>query len=782
MKITEERGYAIDSRICYTDYDTYCDTNRSYGYFSEDGACYTITDPDTPRQWMNMLYNNRFVSVVANRGEGYTAFGGFYNRITKYYNREFYIVRNLDGKRVLEAIDLENGRTVNLFDSQNIVCRVRAGCSEFSGEIDGIAFSVRVFVPRDAFCECWAVTIRNTGKRDRRLRLHAEQAWAFNNTLKVYGAKKPCENLSVDKIERGYFAKGDGLGLPFDTMYGAFAIEKITNGYIEKRKEKVLASKKKDPVAYKEYTYTYVNVYSDIDLPVGDTATRTVVSAASNKREEVDLAIEKYTASERAEKAFADTLSHWEKEFSYNTCNLPDKNLERFLNVWLKYQLGLTYLYNRNTQNAGFRDVLQDIWGAMLIRPDYPKARMDEALSHLYSDGHSMRGYDSYAGITNKADFVDCPLWAPATVHQYIKETGDIAYLNTLLPYVDTDDAETVEEHLWKTVNYAYTHRGENGLVLMRDGDWLDGLAGINQNGSATSAWATMQAYWAQDCMAKIYDAVGNAEKAEIMRARNAEYKRVIRDVAWDGKWYVYGFKSDGLPVGSHRCSEGKIYLNPQTWAIFTGIEDDSARIKSMALAMNTYLTTMFGPLLLYPPYVNDKTCGNLANQLPGTFANASVYLHGASFKVYSDIARGEYDEAYDTFMRLLPNHPDNSDSRRTSEPYCTGNVHFGPDSERFGMNLFSWFTATPAWLIHAGFEKVLGVEADFDGLHIRPCVPSDWNEYSVKRLFRGRKYRLFFRRAVGDEKKGIYTHDGAYVDASRIPVDCASEDYTVLY
>ena len=117
MKNTEQRGYAIDSRICYTDYETYCDTSRRFGFFSDDGDCYTITDQDTPRQWLNMLFNDKFISVTSNKGEGYTAFGGFYNRITKYYNREFYIVRNLDGKRIFEAIDLDTGETVNLFDS-----------------------------------------------------------------------------------------------------------------------------------------------------------------------------------------------------------------------------------------------------------------------------------------------------------------------------------------------------------------------------------------------------------------------------------------------------------------------------------------------------------------------------------------------------------------------------------------------------------------------------------------------------------------------------------------
>ena len=131
--------------------------------------------------------------------------------------------------------------------------------------------------------------------------------------------------------------------------------------------------------------------------------------------------------------------------------------------------------------------------------------------------------------------------------------------------------------------------------------------------------------------------------------------------------------------------------------------------------------------------------------------------------------------------MRIIPNHIDNPDSRRTSEPWCTGNVHFGPDSERFGMNLFSWFTATPAWLIHAGFDRILGVEADFDGLHVTPHVPTDWNEYQVKRLWRGNTYNLTFRRAPQGAQKGIYKN-GVFVDESVIPTGECGGTYEILY
>jgi len=287
-----------------------------------------------------------------------------------------------------------------------------------------------------------------------------------------------------------------------------------------------------------------------------------------------------------------------------------------------------------------------------------------------------------------------------------------------------------------------------------------------------------MQAFWAQNILAELEDAIGNTDKATMLRQRNEEYRKIVRDVAWDGNWYVYGFKCDGTPIGSHKCREGRIYLNAQSWALLSGLETDPVRIKKMRRAVDTYLTTPYGPCLIYPPYINDTTCGRLSRQAPGTYANGAIYLHAATFKVFGDVAAGDYDAAYDTWCRTVPNHRDNPDCRRTSEPFCTGNVHFGPDCDAFGMNLHTWFTATPAWLLHGGFEEILGVRAGLSGLEIAPHPPVDWNEYSVTRLYRGKKYRLYFKRG---ENKGIFA-DGKKISDTVIPIDCPFDTFVINY
>ena len=175
-----------------------------------------------------------------------------------------------------------------------------------------------------------------------------------------------------------------------------------------------------------------------------------------------------------------------------------------------------------------------------------------------------------------------------------------------------------------------------------------------------------------------------------------------------------------------------------------------------MEKAVNRYLQTPFGPLLNYPPYVfYGARCGRVQRQRQGTFGNSAVYNHAASFKVYYDVARGDFDDALDTFLRALPNHPDNSDMCRTSEPYAVGNVYYGPNNSRYGMNLFSWFTATVAWLIHGGFEGILGVKPGFEGLEIEPHVPDEWKHYSVDKRYRNTMYHISFERTDGE--KGVW-------------------------
>lgn len=175
---------------------------------------------------------------------------------------------------------------------------------------------------------------------------------------------------------------------------------------------------------------------------------------------------------------------------------------------------------------------------------------------------------------------------------------------------------------------------------------------------------------------------------------------------------------------------------------------------------------TEYGPQLNAPAYTKyGARCGRLQTQRPGTFANGGIYLHAVSFMIMADCACGRYADALDRMARVLPNHRDHCDTRRTSEPYSVGNVYYGSEHPCHGMNLYSWFSATPSWLIHDGFEGLLGVKADYRGLRITPHEIDDWQEYKVKKVFRGTTYQIAFQKS---DEKGIYV-DGIKIDTDLV-------------
>jgi cellobiose phosphorylase len=176
----------------------------------------------------------------------------------------------------------------------------------------------------------------------------------------------------------------------------------------------------------------------------------------------------------------------------------------------------------------------------------------------------------------------------------------------------------------------------------------------------------------------------------------------------------------------------------------------------------------------MHPPYVDEgDEVGRIANLEPGTFENGSVYQHAVTFHIFALLAESVVDpeKAFATFAALLPTNPENFDCRRTSEPYCTGNYYCGPSHKRFGQNFFTWFTGNASWLLRAGFDEILGVKADFDGLRVAPKVPKGWREFSVVREFRDCVYEISFFRVADGERTRILV-DGKPIEGNLIPID----------
>jgi cyclic beta-1,2-glucan synthetase len=68
------------------------------------------------------------------------------------------------------------------------------------------------------------------------------------------------------------------------------------------------------------------------------------------------------------------------------------------------------------------------------------------------------------------------------------------------------------------------------------------------------------------------------------------------------------------------------------------------------------------------------------------------------------------------------------------------------------GRGGWSWYTGSAGWMYRLIIESLLGLQLEIseDGalLHVRPCIPADWQGYTVAYRFREALYHLQVEQA----------------------------------
>src|SRR5262249_54602233 len=120
--------------------------------------------------------------------------------------------------------------------------------------------------------------------------------------------------------------------------------------------------------------------------------------------------------------------------------------------------------------------------------------------------------------------------------------------------------------------------------------------------GRGESVWLAFFLYGLLEDFAGVLERAGDRVTAAEYRVRRERYQTALETHAWDGEWYACATRDDGRWIGSKENEEGRIALNPQTWAILT--EAGSAARRDQAWqAVRTHLLQDMGPLLLAPAY-----------------------------------------------------------------------------------------------------------------------------------------------------------------------------------
>ena len=801
---------------------------NSYGHFDDHAREYVITRPDTPMPWLNYLGQDEFFGLCTNTAGGYTFWkDAKLRRLTRYrYNNIPYDL----GGRYLYVND--NGSVWNpgwkpvKAALDRYECRHGLGYTRINAEKDGLAVETLFFVPLQENLELWKVTVRNTSSTVKTPRLFSYQEFCFFEALNDMTNYQRTYSIGEVEVEDSaiyhkteYRERRDHYTLfactrpvaGFDTSRDVFV--GVHEGLHEARVPFAGECTNSRAFGWNPIGAHQVN----LTLHPGQSETFTFILAyveqgqapkfdapfVMNKSVGRAL-VRKYAAPGAVDAAFEALKAGWASLLSHFQADCPNPHAARMLNVWNQYQCMATFNLSRSAsmyetgigRGMGFRDSNQDLLGFVHMVPERARERLLDIAATQLSDGTC---YHQYQPLTKKGnadiggDFYDDHLWLVLSTCAYIKETGDRSILTEPVGYADKAyarpaDRESLLHHLETSMAYTMAKRGPHGLPLIGHADWNDCLnlncfstepnesfqtAGDVKGSQAESVMIAGLFLYAAREMAGLYTFLGKPADGARVMAQRAEMLKAVEEQAWDGQWYRRAYDAKGQPVGSHTCEEGRIFIESQGWCVLGGAGQDNGRARQAMESVHRELWTRNGVVLQQPAYSTYHVeLGEVTSYPPGVKENAGIFCHNNTWIHLGWCLLGEGDRAMEYYLSICPSAKESQIETYRSEPYVYAQMIAGKDAPCFGEAKNSWLTGTAAWTFVVVAQGIFGIQPDFGGLRVDPCIPRDWKGFTVTRKFRGTTYHIAVRNP-SCISKGVkrMTVDGQAVAGNLLPL-----------
>lgn len=433
-----------------------------------------------------------------------------------------------------------------------------------------------------------------------------------------------------------------------------------------------------------------------------------------------------------------------------------DAAFDDMVNHWLPRQIYYHGDVNRLTTDPQTRNYIQDNMGMCYFNPATTRQSFLLALSQQMHCGAMPDGIllhpNAELKYINQIPHTDHCVWLAICLVAYLDETADHTLLDELVPFSDHNELISVVKHIELSFEWLVHRTDERGLSYIEQGDWCDPMNMVGYKGKGVSAWLSMATVYAIDCWLNIvqqylpnYDVNKFAElqqAADLMRT-------AINQCFWDGQWYARGITDDGRLFGCSDESEGKIFLNSQSWALLSKCASPS-KTYSLLNSVHQQLSTPYGMAMLAPSYTGMvEDIGRVTQKYPGTAENGSVYNHAAVFYVYSLYQINEANQAFDVLKQMIPTEADIIERGQlpTFIPnYYRGAYHQFPEHAGRSSQLFN--TGTVAWLYRCIIEELCGLKGQRDGLVISPKLPDSLVSLCGTRRFRGADFIFTILRA----------------------------------
>ncbi len=774
-----------------------------YGYYDKNNREYVITRPDTPSPWINYLGKGVYGGIISNTAGGYSFDRDPRNRrVTRYrYNS---IPADQPG-RYIYLRDADTGdywsptwQPVVERKLEEYECRHGAGYTRISSLYHGIKAEILYFVPsnqadEEAPCELWILKVKNNSNQARRLASFSYVEFSF------FDAATDQQNLDwgahiVQSKQAGGVILATTKFKPTTTF---FSSNREPVGYDTDREifigkyhdlsnpEKVLEGKSGGSQAPRGNSIGSLS--HSLVLQPGEEQEIVYMLGITERQAAIQPVVDYYRLSANAWEAFRALKADWQEYLQCFSVTTPDADFNAMLNFWNPVQCRTTLYWSRFVsayetgmgRGMGTRDSAQDTLGTVHAVSQHARNLLSRLWQLQFVDGHTWHQFypltgEGGPGLASEYPdwpqwFCDDHLWLVMAVCAYLRETGDFSYLDEQLPYWDGKEAiESVWDHMLRAVDFTLQHRGPHGLPRLGFSDWDDTMNLDHGSGKAESVWCGEQFCRAMLDLADLCLYLHREDQAAYFTRLHREMAEIISHYAWDGKWYARAYDDLGNPVGIESETHNQISLIPQAWAVIGEVGNAERQAQAMQ-SLHERLNSQFGVTLMSPPYDGyDLRVQGTSTYPPGAKENGGIFCHANAWAIIAAAKSGQAERAYQYYRQILPLARTDADVYQ-SEPYVYCQNICGPDHPQFGLGRNAWLTGTASWTYVAGVQWILGIRPTYDGLMVSPAIPSGWNGFEAKRIFRGVTYKIKVRRGDSAEPSGM-TVNGKSIAGNIIP------------
>ena len=753
-----------------------------YGYFDNENREYIIDKLDLPTSWTNYLGVKDMCTVINHTAGGYSFYKSpEYHRVTRFRGNAVPMDRP---GHYIYLRDEEDGDYWSIswqpvgksFDKAKYRCRHGMSYTVYECDYNEIHAEQKLCIPIEDAVELWDVKIKNNSDKIKKISIFSYLEFSFHHI-----------EMDNKNFQMSMYAAGssyeDGI-IEHDLFYEEFGYQFFTSNFkpdsFDCLRDKFLGLYRTEdnPIAvekgicsgsFEKGNNHCGSLHKKISL-LPDEEVRLVFMLGEGNRDSGRIIREKYSNLKNVDKAYEDLKEFWNNKFNALQIETPNEGMNTLINTWTLYQAEINIMFSRfasfievgGRTGLGYRDTSQDAMTIPHSNPEKCKQRIVELLRGLVSKGYGLHLFqpewfdpdntikpfksptvvptpkvsDMIHGLEDTCS--DDALWLIPAITEYIKETGEIEFLDKEFTYADGGSG-SVYEHMTRILDFSTEQVGSCGVCKGLRADWNDCL----NLGGGESAMVSFLHYFAIENfldLARILDKKEDIEKYEAIAHK---IKEVSENVLWDKEWYIRGITKNGVKIGTNEDEEGKIHLESNSWAVLSGAAPKEKGIKAMD-SVYKYLFTPYGIMLNSPAYTKpNEDIGFVTRVYPGLKENASIFSHPNPWAWAAECILGRGDRAMEFYNALCPYYQNDMIEIRESEPYSYCQFIMGKAHSAFGRARHPFMTGTGGWAYFSATRYILGVRPQFDELVIDPCIPSKWDGFKVRRRWRGATFNI---------------------------------------